>query len=100
MPAGSVMIAKGGLWHRGGSNRSNAPRLIVTPQYCAGWARPLENMLLATPPDVARSLPERVRQLIGYSIHPPFMGYVDGMHPEKALYKESAPYPGMARTPR
>ena len=85
MPAGSVMIANGGLWHRGGANRTTTARLIVTPQYCAGWARPLENMILATPSDMVRRLPERLRQLIGYSIHPPFTGYVDGMHPARTL---------------
>jgi hypothetical protein len=30
-------------------------------------------------------LPKRVRELIGYNIHQAFMGYVDGMHPEKSL---------------
>lgn len=85
MPAGSVAIAKGALWHRGGANRSDAPRLIITPQYCAGWARPLETMLLAVPPHIAAGLPERARELIGYSIHPPFIGYVDGLHPKRRL---------------
>ncbi|MEM8498487.1 MAG: phytanoyl-CoA dioxygenase family protein [Pseudomonadota bacterium] len=85
LPAGSLMIAKGGLLHRGGANKSDADRLIITPQYAPGWARPLENMLLAVPPDIARTLPTRAQELIGYSIHPPFMGYVDGMHPSKTL---------------
>ena len=61
------------------------PRLIVTPQYCPPWARPLETMLLAVPPEKAAQLPERAQELIGYSIHPPFMGYVDGMHPKRSL---------------
>jgi ectoine hydroxylase-related dioxygenase (phytanoyl-CoA dioxygenase family) len=82
MPSGSLTIAKGTLWHRGGANRSNNPRLIVTPQYCAGWVRQLENMCLAVPAEIADKLPERVRELIGYSIHPPFMGHVDGLHPK------------------
>jgi hypothetical protein len=30
-------------------------------------------------------LRERARELIGYSIHPPFMGYVDGVHPRRLL---------------
>lgn len=89
MPAGSLMIAKGALQHRGGANRSGAPRLIITPQYCAGWARQLENMVLSTPPGVAAKLPQRARELIGYSIHPPFMGYVDGVHPQKLLARET-----------
>jgi ectoine hydroxylase-related dioxygenase (phytanoyl-CoA dioxygenase family) len=85
MPAGSLLIAKGTLWHRGGANHSNAPRLVVTPQYCIGWARPLEQQQLAVPREMAGSYPARVRELLGYNIHPPFMGYVDGMHPERTL---------------
>src|SRR5882757_6905166 len=85
MPSGSLAITKGTLWHRGGANRSDHPRLIVTPQYCAGWIRQLENMALAVPAAVAAKLPERARELIGYSIHPPFMGHVDGRHPQKLL---------------
>jgi hypothetical protein len=78
MPSGSLAITKRTLWHRGGANRSDRSRLIVTPQYCVGWVRQLENMCLAVPPEIAVKLPERVRDLIGYSIHPPFMGHVDG----------------------
>jgi ectoine hydroxylase-related dioxygenase (phytanoyl-CoA dioxygenase family) len=85
MPSGSLAITKGTLWHRGGANRSDRPRLIITPQYCVGWVRQLENMCLAVPPDVIDMLPERVRELIGYSIHPPFMGHVNGLHPKRLL---------------
>ncbi|QLC22907.1 phytanoyl-CoA dioxygenase family protein [Parasphingopyxis sp. CP4] len=85
MPSGSLMVTKGTLWHRGGANRSDAPRLIVTPQYCPGWARQLENMAMTMTPEQAAELPERARELVGYSIHPPFMGYVDGMHPARVL---------------
>ncbi len=85
MPAGSVAIAKGTLIHRGGANKSDKPRCIITPQYCAGWVRQLETMLLAVPPEIARTLSPRAQELLGYSIHGAFMGYVDGVHPRKAL---------------
>jgi ectoine hydroxylase-related dioxygenase (phytanoyl-CoA dioxygenase family) len=85
MPSGSLAITKGTLWHRDGANRSDRPRLIITPQYCVGWVRQLENMALAVPAEMANKLPERARELIGYSIHPPFMGYVDGVHPRRLL---------------
>ncbi len=85
LPAGSVMIAKGTLTHRGGANRSDGSRLVITPQYCAGWARTLENMSLAVPAHIAKTLPQRAQELLGYSIHAPFMGYVDGMHPKRLL---------------
>ena len=80
MPAGSVVVFSGLLWHRGGANKSDSPRLGITPQYCEPWARQLENMILAVGPRAA-DYSERIQAMIGYSIHPPFMGYVDGMHP-------------------
>jgi ectoine hydroxylase-related dioxygenase (phytanoyl-CoA dioxygenase family) len=94
MPAGSLAIAKGTLWHRGGANRSDTARLIITPQYCVGWARQIENMTLAVPPEIAATLPERARGLFGYSVHPPFIGYVDGLHPRRLLAQpKRAPAP-------
>lgn len=89
MPAGSLMIAKGTLWHRGGGNDSDAHRLIVTPQFCKGWCRPLEQQLLAVSPEKVARFPKRVQELLGYNIHPPFMGYVDGMHPSRKLSSQS-----------
>jgi ectoine hydroxylase-related dioxygenase (phytanoyl-CoA dioxygenase family) len=85
MPAGSLMIAKGTLFHRGGANQTDKPRLIITPQYCPGWARPLEQMTLAVTRKTAAKLPKRVRELIGYNIHAAFMGYVNGQHPDRIL---------------
>ena len=42
-------------------------------------------MSLSVPPERVKLRPERRRELLGYSIHPPFMGYSDGMHPQRAL---------------
>src|SRR5262249_6280336 len=47
MPAGSVVVFLGTLWHGGGENRSAASRLAVSCQYCEPWARTQENMSLA-----------------------------------------------------
>lgn len=85
MPAGAAVVFLGTLWHRGGANRSAAPRLALTTQYCEPWARPQENFCLAVPRAVARALSERVQELLGYSIHPPFMGHVNGIHPRRML---------------
>ena len=42
MPAGSLMLTPGTLWHRGGANNSNGSRLAITPQYCVAWGRQME----------------------------------------------------------
>lgn len=81
MPAGSVVLFDGRLWHRGGANRSRGTRLAISPQYCQPWLRPQESQLLIVPPEKARACSARVRSMLGYSIHPPFIGQVDGMHP-------------------
>lgn len=85
MPAGSVVVFDGAVWHRGGANRAAGAtartRLAISPQYCQPWLRPQESQLLIAPPDVAAACTERGREMLGYSIHPPFLGQVDGMHP-------------------
>jgi ectoine hydroxylase-related dioxygenase (phytanoyl-CoA dioxygenase family) len=81
MPAGSALVFDAALWHRGGANRSSGTRLALSPQYCQPYLRPQESQLLIVPPDAARRCSPRMRAMLGYSIHPPFIGQVDGMHP-------------------
>ena len=85
MRAGSVLFYPGSLWHGGGANRTDRPRLGVILEYAASWLRQQENHLLAVPRELARTLPERLQELLGYNIRPPFIGYVDGRHPRRAL---------------
>jgi ectoine hydroxylase-related dioxygenase (phytanoyl-CoA dioxygenase family) len=85
MPAGSVMFYVGKIWHGGGANRTDAPRLGVILEYVAAWLRAQENHLLAVPRDVVATLPERLQELLGYNIYPPFVGYVDGRHPRRYI---------------
>ena len=40
---------------------------------------------MSIPRDRAKAMSPRLRELLGYSIHPPFMGQLAGRHPEKAL---------------
>lgn len=85
MPAGSVMFYLGTLRHGGGANCSDRPRLGVILEYVSAWLRPQENHVLAVPPAVVARLPERLQELLGYNVYPPFLGYVDGRHPRRAL---------------
>jgi ectoine hydroxylase-related dioxygenase (phytanoyl-CoA dioxygenase family) len=85
MPAGACVVFSGTFVHRGGANRSSAPRLAFSNQYCQPWARQQENFLQGVPLDVARQMPPRLQEMLGYSIYPPFMGQLTASHPVKAL---------------
>jgi ectoine hydroxylase-related dioxygenase (phytanoyl-CoA dioxygenase family) len=85
MPAGSVVVVLGTLIHRGGENRSDRPRLGLSNQYCQPWARQQENYLASVPREQAARMSPRVQSMLGYSIHPPFMGHVNGVHPLRML---------------
>ena len=85
MPAGSVIFYVGHLFHGGGANQTDRPRLGVILEYAAAWLRPQENHLLAVPRETARQLSPRLQELLGYNIYPPFVGYVDGRHPRRSL---------------
>ena len=85
MPSGACVVFAGTLVHRGGANRSAAPRLAFSNQYCQPWARQQENFTLSVPVAVAREMPPALQTLLGYSIHPPFMGQLTASHPAKAL---------------
>jgi len=91
MDAGSALIYLGSVWHGGGANHSDQVRLGVVLHYAAGWLRPVETHLLVVPPETAKTLPRRLQELLGYSIYPPFIGYVDGRHPAKLLSEQPAP---------
>ena len=84
MPAGSVVLFAGTLWHRGGANHSDRPRLAITPQYCRPWVRQQEQQILVVGAQATR-YSARIQSMLGYSIHPPFMGHVDGLHPRRLL---------------
>lgn len=85
MSAGSCLVFAGTLLHRGGANRSRGTRRAFSNQYCQPWARSQENFFLAIPPERVAHMSPRVQALLGYSIHPPFMGQVTAVHPARAL---------------
>lgn len=85
MPAGSVVFFLGTLWHGGGANRSSSSRLAATAQYCEPWLRTQENFFLSVSQKTAQQLSEDMLRMLGYSIHPPFMGMANGMSPKRVL---------------
>jgi ectoine hydroxylase-related dioxygenase (phytanoyl-CoA dioxygenase family) len=85
LPAGTALVYPGSVWHGGGANGSDANRLGVVLHYAVSWLRPVENHVLVVPPAAAAGLDPRLQELLGYNIHPPFIGYVDGRHPRKLV---------------
>jgi len=93
MPAGSVLFYLGKVWHGGGANSTDRPRLGVILEYVVSWLRAQENHLLAVPRETVAELPERLQELLGYNIYPPFVGYVDGRHPRRYITEPVRPLP-------
>jgi ectoine hydroxylase-related dioxygenase (phytanoyl-CoA dioxygenase family) len=85
MPAGSVIVFAGTLLHRGGANESSTTRRAFSHQYCEPWARQQEHFMMSIPRERAKTMSPRLQELLGYSIHPPFMGQLAGRHPKKSL---------------
>jgi ectoine hydroxylase-related dioxygenase (phytanoyl-CoA dioxygenase family) len=67
MEQGSVLVYTGSVFHGGGANASNAPRLGMNLTYCLGWLRQEENQYLSCPPEIARSFPPELQDLMGYA---------------------------------
>ena len=85
MPRGSIMIYRGSLLHGGGANKSSQPRLGVLLEFICAWLRPQENHLIGVPKEVVQTLPVRLQEMLGWTVTPPFLGYVDGRHPKRFL---------------
>jgi hypothetical protein len=73
---GSVIPRLGSTLHGGGANRTKSERRGLVFSYSLAWLAQAEKLLLSTPPNVARLLPERAQRLVGYQVHRPNLGWV------------------------
>ncbi len=85
-PAGSAIIWLGSTIHGGGANASAHIRRGLAFSYTLGWLGQAERLLLSTPPEIARRLPERLQRLIGYQLHRPNLGWVEERDPIEWLH--------------
>jgi ectoine hydroxylase-related dioxygenase (phytanoyl-CoA dioxygenase family) len=87
MPAGSVMVFHGSLWHGGGPNTTaDEWRCGVNVQYCPGFVRQQQNPYLGIPREVAERFPDRLLELLGYRLYRGIMGHVDGKSPGEVVF--------------
>ncbi len=74
MPAGSAVIYLGSTLHGGGPNSTESSwRRGMHISYTVGWLRTEENQCLSVPPEIARTLPRRSQELLGYDVHDAIM---------------------------
>jgi len=85
MPKGSVLIWHGSLWHGGGANTTDARRVGVAMNYCAGWIRQQENQQLGIPREIAARFSPRLRELCGYGVYNGLIGHIDKRSPAELL---------------
>jgi ectoine hydroxylase-related dioxygenase (phytanoyl-CoA dioxygenase family) len=88
-PPGSAIVWLGGTLHGGGANRTSEIRKGLAFAYRLGWLAPQEKLLLTIPPDQARDMPEKLQRLIGYQVHRPALGVIEGRDPIEWLRGET-----------
>jgi ectoine hydroxylase-related dioxygenase (phytanoyl-CoA dioxygenase family) len=97
MEKGSVLFYNGSVYHGGGANRSQAPRVGINLTYAVSWLRQEENQYLSVPPEIARMLPLELLKLIGYRRGAYSLGYVDDLRdPMEFLFPKKG-YTGMGQ---
>lgn len=66
MPRGSACFFLGSTYHGGGANTTDAVRHGMTVAYCAAWARPQENFLVAVSQERAATFDPELQAIMGY----------------------------------
>jgi ectoine hydroxylase-related dioxygenase (phytanoyl-CoA dioxygenase family) len=85
MPAGSVLVWHGSLWHGGGANTTGGRRVGIAMNYCAGYIRQQENQQLGLPVDLVRRFTPRLQELVGYGIYHGLIGHIAKQDPRVAV---------------
>ena len=85
MPAGSVLVWHGSLWHGGGANTTDRRRYGIAMNYCAGWVRQQENQQLGLPLDVVANFPARLQELCGFGVYRGLIGHIEKSTPARRL---------------
>lgn len=79
MERGSVLFYSGSVNHGGGANQSDQVRIGLNITYNLAWLRQEENQYLATPSELAQTLPVELLRLMGYTRGAYALGYIDDL---------------------
>src|ERR1700722_8457866 len=79
MEQGSVLFYSGSVNHGGGANQTDQVRIGLNITYNLAWLRQEENQYLATPREIAETLPVELLRLMGYDRGAYSLGYIDDL---------------------
>lgn len=85
MEPGDALLFLGSTLHGGGGNVAELPRRGIIVSYCLGWLKPFELQWLVYPPEIACRFDPELAALVGYAIHRPNLGNVEGQCPSRLL---------------
>lgn len=90
MPAGSVLIYDGCLWHGGGkSTAPGARRRCINNLYARQWLRQQDNMYLTLSRERVLNSPKLMQRLLGYWLYRTTLGVLNGEAPIKVMQSRS-----------
>ena len=90
MPAGSLLVFDGALWHAGGGNRTkNQRRRSINLNFNLSWLRQQENQYVGIPRTEWLKMPERLQRLLGFQKVNFLYGSVDYTDP-LVYFKQNA----------
>jgi len=90
MPAGSLLVFDGALWHGGGGNTTtDRRRRSINLNFNLSWLRQQENQYIGIPRDIWLSMPERLQRLLGFQKVNFLYGGVDYTDPLEYFKKNS-----------
>jgi ectoine hydroxylase-related dioxygenase (phytanoyl-CoA dioxygenase family) len=85
MPAGSILVWHGSLWHGGGANTTAQRRRGIAMNYCAGWVRQQENQQLGVPKSRVKGFSPELQGLCGFGIYRGLIGHIDRKPPSAVV---------------
>ena len=91
MPAGSILVYDGAIFHGGGANTtSDRTRRTLTLNYARGWLRTQFNQYLSIPRSDVLDLPAELQHDLGYALSEDGLGGCDNQDPLAYLARMSS----------
>lgn len=91
MPAGSILVYDGALFHGGGANTTgDRTRRTLTLNYTRGWLRTQFNQYLSIPRSDVLNLPAELQRDLGYALSEGGLGGCDNQDPLAYLVRMSS----------